>query len=71
MKIVLIEWEDSYCTSAWSEDIDVCRCVSAGIFIKEDDGKVVIASALSGEMFNGALAIPKGCIKSIREVYHS
>ena len=73
MKIVLIKWEDSNVTHGWilkdTNNNNVAHCQTVGILQAEDENKVTIAM---GESDCGSvlekITIPKGCIKSIRQL---
>ncbi len=71
MKIVMVEWDDSYTELGWmSKDnyelLTVAHPVSIGILVKEDDECIVLVQSMSGDQYTGSIAIPKGCIKRMR-----
>ena len=74
MNIVLVEWEDSVALGeVWvnteeSLELDTCKCVSAGIKLYEDSGKIILSQSLGTGKNNGnnLMAIPRGCIKRMR-----
>ena len=73
MKKVLIEWVDSNILHGWQMDgeapCDLARCESLGYVKGEDDNKIVLSQTKSDYGAHmGVLAIPKGCIKSIKEL---
>ncbi len=75
MKIVLVEWTDSTMLGTrWHcedeiDQLDIGRCVSVGIIRQNDDDKMVLVQN-QGRYRDGAnlIALPKGCIKSIRQL---
>ena len=72
MKLVLIEWEDSYSYGGWharDSGLDiVAACVSMGLLIDGNDNQVTIAQSMSKTSGNigDTITIPKGCIKRMR-----
>ena len=73
-RMVLIIWVDSNIVHGWispgeASSHHVAEAQSVGFFVKEDDKEIVIAM---GESETGLLieckAIPKGCIKSVKEL---
>ena len=72
MKKVLIEWVDSNIQHGWrpdAKDCDVALTSEIGYLIQEDNDKIVVARGYSQYGFyNSPMAIPKGCIKSIKEL---
>ena len=68
MKIVEIEWEDTYTEVGWGDDdLDTASATSVGYLIKETPDKIVLAGMI-GIGYNCKQAIPKGCIKNIKEL---
>ncbi len=71
-KRVLVEWIDSNIMHGWQTDLNDCNVAlteEMGFLIKEDDEKIVLARGISSQGFyNSPMAIPKGCIKSIKEM---
>jgi len=72
MKKVLVEWVDSNIQHGWQSDIndcDVALTEELGYLIQEDDDKIIVARGYSQYGFyNSPMAIPKGCIRSIKEL---
>jgi len=73
MRVVLISWLDSNVTHGWDlkDDVvnDVAHCETAGIVYAEDEDKITVVLAESDcDSTLERLTIPKGCIKSIREL---
>lgn len=73
MKVVYIEWEDSFGGGNWmtkkQANLPVAKCVTVGFVVKETKRKIVISSheCDNGDV-HGSMAIPKSCIKSIKEL---
>lgn len=73
MKIVLVEWEDSNIIHGWrdaNENGDtLAHCKTVGFLKSEDDKKIVLAMGVSefGSMIE-CITIPKGCLKSMKEM---
>ena len=76
MRLVLIEWVDSYCSTGWRELEDmvpeVMRCRSAGWVAAEDDDCIILAPHIGAEghddanaQGNGIMVIPKLSISSL------
>ncbi len=68
MKIVLIEWLDSYSYGGWhnpsSESDHVSNCISIGVLSHESDKDITISQSISLNTGNHAdtISIPKGSI---------
>ena len=71
MKIVEVHWVDSASVGGWTNDPE-CTCIACktvGYLIKKDRDEVVVAQCTSDEMlYDNKFVIPRGCIKSIREI---
>ena len=73
MKKVLVEWVDSNILHGWQMEgeipCDLANCESIGYLKNEDTEKVVLSQTQSNYGAHmGVLAIPKGCITSIKEL---
>ena len=72
MKKVLIEWVDANIEHGWQADIndcDIAMTEELGYLIEEDNEKVIVARGYSQYgLYNSPMAIPRGCIKSIKEL---
>ncbi len=76
---VLVEWEDSYCSTGWrflaEMEPEVMRCRSLGWVVSQDDDCLVLAPHVSAEdhgdaplQGNGIMVIPKRAITSVEPV---
>ncbi len=69
MKLVKIDWEDTFADVGWSDDqLTTVKVASVGWLISEDKDKVVLSSMIGTAGltdFNCRQAIPRGCIKKI------
>lgn len=72
MKRVIVGWFDSNVMHGWqpnSESVNVAVCESIGYLKEDTKEKIVLLQCISNFGFEmGKMAIPKGCIKSIREL---
>ena len=73
MKRVEINWVDSNIFHGWQlegeQSCGLAVCKSLGYIKSEDDEKIVLTQTQSSYGAHmGVLAIPKGCIKSIKEM---
>ena len=73
MKLVLVEWEDAFADLHWSsiKDLDTAPMISVGCLVHIDEKKVVLSSMFGREKiddFNCVQAIPRSCIKRMREL---
>ena len=73
MKKVIVEWVDSNVLHGWQMEgevsCDIAVCESLGYVKYEDNDKLILSQTVSnfGSQM-GVLAIPKGCIKSVKEL---
>ena len=71
-KAVLVSWLDSNILHGWQDNAKICKVAISeelGYLIHEDEEKITLARGISdGGLFNSPMAIPKGCIKSIKEM---
>ena len=74
MKIVEVTWVDSRMSEkSWHcEDEAKCwevsNCRSVGFLLADDEEKIVLAMCWGDANVNGVLAIPKVCIKNVKEL---
>ena len=73
MKMVLVRWIDARFIEGWYErhDIDSARsikCVTVGILLNENENDIVVSCHRNEDHIAGAMAIPRGCIKSIKQL---
>ncbi len=71
MKIVLVEWADSTSSSGWDTnfDLELSNCTTVGQLVVKDKEKIVVVQSISdGAHCDGRFAIPRSCIKSIKEL---
>ena len=71
MKHVEIEWEDANILHGWQGEPDCPLATSkeSGWIWYEDIDKVIIVRGYSAYgLYNSPMAIPRGCIKSIKEL---
>ncbi len=73
MKLVMVEWEDSYASDNWTPkrhlgEEHIAKCCSVGIMAKQDEHGMTIIKSLSENNYGDAITIPMGCIKRIREL---
>ena len=73
MKKVIIKWEDSNVVHGWQINgetpYELALCESIGYMPVEYDDKLVLIQTISNfGAYMGVLSIPKGCIKSIKEL---
>ena len=69
MKLVLVEWVDSGFANIWQsrdEGLDIVKCVSVGILVRETMETVELCLSLSDIQKAGGIAIPKCSIKRMR-----
>ena len=72
MKIVLVEWEDTFADVGWAEDdLNPIIVHSVGWVIRKDKRKILLAGMIGTaglEDKNCRQAIPRGCIRKIQEL---
>jgi len=73
MKKVLIEWNDTGVIHGWlcqeSNGDSIAHCESVGFLIKENDEGITICFGISDQgLVMEKKTIPRGCIKSIKEL---
>ena len=73
MRKVIVEWVDSNELHGWQMEGEVscglAMCESVGCIKSEDNDKLILIQTTSNYGAHmGVLAIPKGCIKSIKEL---
>ncbi len=72
MRRVEVEWVDSNILHGWQVDTVDCNVALSnelGYLISEDDDKIILARGISSfGLLNSPMAIPKGCIKSFKEL---
>ena len=72
MRIVKVNWTDSSIQHGWQADVNECfvaLCDDVGYLVDEDDEKIILARGISNADFlNSPMAIPRGCIRSIKEM---
>jgi len=72
MKKVLIEWVDANIQHGWQLDTSTCDVAlteEIGYLVEEDNKKIIVARGYSQYgLYNSPMAIPLGCIKSIKEL---
>jgi len=71
LKIVLVKWEDSASASGWTDEDDLApaECETVGYLLKKNKDRVVVVQSTSDiAHYDNRFAIPRGCIKSIKEL---
>uniref|UniRef100_A0A6M3JJJ6 Putative structural protein n=1 Tax=viral metagenome TaxID=1070528 RepID=A0A6M3JJJ6_9ZZZZ len=72
MRIVKVKWVDSNIIHGWQSNIDDCDVAlsdEVGFLVKENEETIILARGVSQYgLLNSPMAIPKGCIKSIKEM---
>jgi hypothetical protein len=71
MKLVLVEWYDACSGYAWEsreDDTHIRKIISIGILEREDDKEIVIVPNISPVNKIHEFAIPRGCIRRIRQL---
>ena len=72
MRIVKVNWVDSNIQHGWQGDINDCcvaLCDDVGYLVDKDDEKIILARGISQTGYlNSPMAIPRGCILSIKEM---
>jgi len=72
-KVVKIEWVDSGGNDTvweYKEDWELTshKCTSVGILVADDRDEVVICQSENNDQYGRLFVIPRGCIKSIKEL---
>ena len=71
-KMVSVQWADSNIMHGWQSDLiscDVAVSDEVGYLVQDDEDKIILARGISSQGFyNSPMSIPKGCIKSIKEL---
>ncbi len=73
MKIVLVEWDDTFADIRWTsiDNLHVAPMVSIGCLMRINEKEVVLSSMRGREGIddsNCVQAIPRGCVKRIRQL---
>ncbi len=74
MRMVLVEWEDSFFgIGEWLDfaelkELPTARCISCGILLHETSEKIVLIMNRGGKQGSQPMAIPRGCIKRMRQL---
>ncbi len=71
MKLVLVEWEDSFFTHGWRskgefDNLGVAPCVCVGVLVSQTNKSITLVLSLGEENYADSMTIPKGCVKRIR-----
>jgi len=71
MKLVMVEWIDSYTEFGWNskEDYELLKPthpVSVGILIADSIESISLIQTRSNDQYTSSITIPKGCIRRIR-----
>lgn len=70
--IVLVEWTDSCSRDGWHDvekspsTYQTAKCRSVGWLLEKDENRVVLFSDGWGDEIGRIMAIPMGCVKSIK-----
>ena len=72
-KLVLVKWEDAGSRSKWTdknaEEMNLIICRSVGYLLKKTAKKVIIYATRNDQNDIGdQTCIPRGCVKSIRNI---
>ena len=71
MKVVMVEWVDSTSESGWTHDhdLDLSICKTVGFLVKKTKDKIVLIQSISdNDNVDNKFAVPRVCIKSIKEL---
>lgn len=74
LKVVQVVWEDSNIAHGWASEEEVSNdgvvmCESVGYLYSEDDKRIIIVMGFSEYgLYIERKAIPRGCIKTIKEL---
>lgn len=72
MRVVLVEWDDSFSDGGWrpaQDDLPISHCITVGLLQYDSEDKVTItqSKANSGN-YADRISIPKSCIRRIRQL---
>ena len=70
-RLVLVEWDDAANGNLWTSrdlPIHVDPVISVGILVRENDKEIELNSTLAKEYKLQQIAIPKQCIKRVRQL---
>lgn len=73
MRLVEVKWVDSALNIGWkseySKETSISQCKTVGYLIKKNKKQLVIAMNINDSGgYSEAMAIPIGCVKSIKKV---
>lgn len=73
MKIVIVEWEDSFSVAGWHDREEMkeqnpSKCVSVGVLLNETSEKLVVCPNLSHFNVADIMSIPKKCVTKLRQL---
>jgi hypothetical protein len=71
MKLVLVEWYDTCSGDSWDgryKEEHTSKIVSTGIIVREDKEEIEIVPNMGNSHKLHQIAIPKGCIRRMRQL---
>ena len=72
MKLVEVKWEDatSYANQWMTPDgnLEPMSCMTVGYVVSKNKNKLVLAQSQHEDEVHNQFVIPRGCIKSIRDI---